>query len=134
MARLSRGGVVALNPKQQAFVREYLVDLNATQAAIRVGYSAKTAKQQGSRLLTVVDVARAIEAAKDRATKDTDITVAEIVEGLTSEAKGADSASARVQAWGLLGKYKKMFIERTEVSGPEGGPVPVINIVRKVRG
>jgi phage terminase small subunit len=47
---------MALNEKQERFVQEYLLDLNATQAAIRAGYSAKTAKQQGGRLLTHVDV------------------------------------------------------------------------------
>lgn len=51
---------MALNPKQQAFVREYLVSLNATQAAIAAGYSVATAKQQGSRLLTHADVKAAL--------------------------------------------------------------------------
>lgn len=55
---------MALTDKQQMFVREYLVDLNATQAAIRAGYSAKTAKQQGARLLTNVDVATALSEAQ----------------------------------------------------------------------
>lgn len=45
-----------LSPKQQLFADEYLIDLNATQAAIRAGYSPKTADQQGSRLLTIVKV------------------------------------------------------------------------------
>jgi len=45
-----------LTPKQQRFCEEYMIDLNATQAAIRAGYSEKTAKQQGSRLLTNVDI------------------------------------------------------------------------------
>ena len=49
-----------LSPRRARFVVEYLVDLNATQAAIRAGYSPHTAKQQGSRLLTDVDVSRAI--------------------------------------------------------------------------
>lgn len=49
-----------LNEKQLRFIDEYLVDLNATQAAIRAGYSAKTAKQQGSRLLTHDDVQAAV--------------------------------------------------------------------------
>lgn len=49
-----------LTPQQAQFVQEYLIDLNATQAAIRAGYSADTAKQQGSRLLTIVDVGKAI--------------------------------------------------------------------------
>ena len=45
-----------LTEKQQRFVEEYLIDLNATQAAIRAGYSAKTADQQGSRMLANVKV------------------------------------------------------------------------------
>ncbi len=55
-----------LNDRQRRFVEEYLVDLNAMQAAIRAGYSAKTAKQIGQRLLTHVDVAAAIEAGVQR--------------------------------------------------------------------
>ncbi len=42
---------MSLTPKQARFVEEYLIDLNATQGAIRAGYSAKTAEVQGSRLL-----------------------------------------------------------------------------------
>ena len=45
-----------LTPKQQRFVDEYLIDLNATQAAIRAGYSPKTAQEQSSRLLSNVMV------------------------------------------------------------------------------
>ncbi|MFC1551159.1 terminase small subunit [Candidatus Latescibacterota bacterium] len=41
-----------MTPKQERFVWEYLKDLNATQAAIRTGYSPKSARKQGSRLLT----------------------------------------------------------------------------------
>ncbi|WP_163833272.1 terminase small subunit [Spartinivicinus ruber] len=51
-----------LTPKQAMFVKEYLVDLNATQAAIRAGYSAKTATEQGARLLTYAKVQKAIQA------------------------------------------------------------------------
>lgn len=49
-----------LTEKQQRFVEEYLVDLNATQAAIRAGYSVKTADVQGSRMLGNVKVQSAI--------------------------------------------------------------------------
>ena len=49
-----------LTEKQQRFVDEYLIDLNATQAAIRAGYSVKTADQQGSRMLANVKVQQAI--------------------------------------------------------------------------
>lgn len=57
-----------LTPKQAQFVAEYLIDLNATQAAIRAGYSMKTADSIGLQLLRKTQVASAIEKAqKDRA-------------------------------------------------------------------
>ena len=52
-----------LRPKQQRFIAEYLVDLNARQAAIRAGYSKATANSAGHRLLKNVDVSAALEAA-----------------------------------------------------------------------
>lgn len=60
-----------LAPKQAAFVREYLIDLNATQAAIRAGYSAKTAYAAGERLLRHVEVAALLKKAMaDRAERN----------------------------------------------------------------
>ena len=50
-----------LTPKQQLFVNEYLVDLNATQAAIRAGFSEKTAREQGYRMFTNVRIQGAIQ-------------------------------------------------------------------------
>lgn len=52
---------MSLTDKQQRFVDEYLIDLNATQAAIRAGYSTKTATEQGSRLLSNVKVRACID-------------------------------------------------------------------------
>lgn len=52
-----------LTPKQQRFVDEYLIDLNATQACIRAGYSKKTAEQMGYQLLQKTSVQTAIEQA-----------------------------------------------------------------------
>jgi phage terminase small subunit len=63
-----------LTPKQEAFVKEYLLDLNATQAAIRAGYSAKTAKEQGGRLLTKVPVMRALSKAQIKRAERVEIT------------------------------------------------------------
>lgn len=58
----------ALTAKQQRFVEEYLVDLNATQAAIRAGYSERTARAMGAENLTKPDIAAAISAGqKNRA-------------------------------------------------------------------
>ncbi|AOG22057.1 terminase small subunit [Acidovorax sp. RAC01] len=63
-----------LTPKQQRFVDEYMVDLNATQAAIRAGYSAHTANEQGSRLLANVSVQAAISIARKAQQERTGIT------------------------------------------------------------
>lgn len=52
---------MALTNKHRKFIDEYLIDLNATQAAIRAGYSPSTAKQQGSRLLTNADIQNEIK-------------------------------------------------------------------------
>lgn len=65
---------MSLNENQRRFVAEYPVDLNATQAAIRAGYSERTAKQQGARLLTNADVKAAIDAVLADREKRTGIT------------------------------------------------------------
>lgn len=65
---------MALNDKQRRFVDEYLKDLNATQAAIRAGYSKKTAEQTASRLLSFVKVKEAIAEAMKNREKRTEIT------------------------------------------------------------
>lgn len=64
---------MALNEKQARFVDEYLIDLNATQAAIRAGYSTKTAQEQSSRLLSNVMVQNAIAKAMAERSKRTGI-------------------------------------------------------------
>lgn len=78
---------MALNDKQAMFVREYLLDLNATQAAIRAGYSAKTAKQQGARLLTNADVAAAVAAAKADRSERTKVDADWLLTRLADEAE-----------------------------------------------
>lgn len=59
-----------LTDKQQMFVKEYLIDLNATQAAIRAGYSEETAKQIGSENLSKLDIQKAIQVAQQERNKE----------------------------------------------------------------
>lgn len=63
-----------LSEQQQKFVEEYLIDLNATSAAKRAGYSEKTARAKGSNLLTNVNIREAIEAKKKERAASTKIT------------------------------------------------------------
>lgn len=72
-----------IEPRQQRFVDEYLKDLNATQAAIRAGYSKKTSKVQGSRLLTNAAVAEAINKRKKVAAQRLEMSAEEIRQALS---------------------------------------------------
>lgn len=124
-----------LTPKQERFVQEYLIDLNATQAAIRAGYSQKTADVQGPRLLGNVRVARAINAAQAETAKRLNLsqdwvlqrlkdisdrcTQAEPVFDRQGEPTGEyrfDSAGAN-RATELIGKHLGMFTDKIEHSG-----------------
>ncbi len=69
----------SLTQKQALFVREYLKDWNATRAAIRAGYSARTANRIGARLLTNVVISTAVEAAKAKALEEVEMEVEDIL-------------------------------------------------------
>lgn len=73
-----------LTPKQQRFVDEYLVDLNATQAAIRCGYSVRTARSQGSELLTKPDISAAVVAGKSAQLASAGLSASRVLEEIRS--------------------------------------------------
>lgn len=123
-----------LTPRQQRFVEEYIIDLNATQAAIRAGYSPKNADVQGPALLGNLGIARAVAAAKEARSKVTGITALRVVaelEGLafssvshymqnpqTGILEAAPGAPANAMAAVSSVKYKT----RT-MGGADGEPV-----------
>ena len=117
-----------LTPKQQRFVEEYLVDLNATQAAIRAGYSEKTAFQIGPENLKKPKIAEAVAEAQGERSKRTAIDQDWIIDGLVANVDKAGAMdppnlAASNRARELLGKNLGMFKE----------PVPandVINITK----
>jgi hypothetical protein len=96
-------GPMKLTPKQARFVQEYLIDLNAAQAAIRAGYSAKTARVIGHENLTRPEIAAAIEKAMAERAERTGLTADWVVDEL------------RKIAFANMADYMK--------PGPEGGVV-----------
>lgn len=86
-----------MSPKQQRFVEEYLIDLNATAAAKRAGYSERTAQEQSSRLLSNVMVQQAIQAAQESRSKRTEIKADAVLAEL---AKIAFSDMRTFAEWG----------------------------------
>ncbi|MER8797204.1 terminase small subunit [Mesorhizobium sp. M0984] len=75
-----------LTPKQERFVTEYLIDLNATQAAVRAGYSERTANQQGPRLLENADVQAAIDNAKGDRSERTQVEAERVLKEIAAMA------------------------------------------------
>lgn len=132
-----------LTPKQQRFVDEYLVDLNATQAAIRAGYSARSAKQHGHSMLQRMDIQNAISSAMAARQARVQLTADEVIADLRMvrdvcmarkavkvvevvkyagdvrqhevESLVFDASGAN-KALALLGKHIGMFRERGDVT------------------
>ena len=127
-----------LTPKQVAFAREYPVDRNATQAAIRAGYSKNTAASAGSRLLKNVKVASLLVKSEARSAKKAELSVDWVLEKLREEAEDATNVgSARIRAQELIGKHIGMFKDRMEFSFEKLSPEELLKleaISRKIQG
>ena len=110
-----------LTAKQKAFVAEYLIDLCATQAAIRAGYSEKTARSQGQRMLTNVDIARAVATGQARRSERTEVTqdyVLTAIKDTIEQYRGGGEGSnpnAVLKGAELLGRHLAMFTDRAVV-------------------
>lgn len=74
-----------LTPKQEAFCHEYLIDLNGTQAAIRAGYSKKTANEQAARLLANVSVSSHLKTLMDERAEKTKIDAEWVIKRLAQD-------------------------------------------------
>lgn len=135
-----------MNARQEKFVLEWLKDMNATQAAIRAGYSEKTAYAIGSRLLKQIEIQNAISKAREDLQTENIATVKDIEEFLSKSMRGevdeevlitlrtetgADimrrarkqiSLKDRIKAAELLGKRYGLFSDKLTLEAP----VPVI--------
>lgn len=115
-----------LTPKQARFIEEYLVDLNATQAAIRAGYAERSATVTASKLLTKANIQAAIQIAQLARSERTQITVDKVLEDIEliklnamqqeDDGKMINHAGA-LKACELQGKHLKMFVDKVEHSG-----------------
>ena len=103
-----------LTAKQQRFCDEYLIDLNATQAAIRAGYSKKTANEQGARLLVNVSIQKKIFELQKEREKRTEITQDSVLHELALIAFAKASDYARV-------------VEKDAMVEVDGNMVPVLD-------
>lgn len=120
-----------LNAKRQRFVEEYLVDSNGAQAAIRAGYSPRTARSIANELLTVPDVRAAIDEALEAQRQRLQLTADDVKRVLWEIATEGRVEVARVGALGHLTKLWRDFSEKHVVSGDSEAP---LIIERRTRG
>lgn len=141
-------GVVAMNARQKRFCDEYLIDCNATQAAIRAGYSPKTAKVTGAKMLTNANLKAYIDEQLERIHNEKTADAQEVLEYLTAVMRGqhteqtlqligdgvqkiADidvSAKERLKAAELIGKRYGMFKDNVEI---DLEPVVIVNDLKE---
>ncbi len=120
-----------LSKRRAVFVAEYLLDLNATRAAIRAGYSERTAQEQSSRLLSSVMVQQEIQKRMEKRAAKVELKAEEVIvtirETITRCKKSGKQFNphAILKGCELLGRHLKLFTDRTETSGPNGGPIPI---------
>ncbi len=116
----------ALTTKQQRFCEEYLKDLNASRAVIRAGYKTTNPNRIGHELMQKEGVRFALDGLMaDRAEKvkvDANFVIQKVLKSL-ERAENKENETAVLRAAELLAKHLGMFIERTEVSGPEAGAI-----------
>ena len=131
-----------LNARQKRFAAEYLIDMNATQAAIRAGYSAKTAGSIGQQLLNKLEIKQAVEQGLEQIQSAKVADAQEVMEYLTSVMRGESKAHVlslcgdgfqevitkppdereRLKAAELLGKRYAMFNDKINLQGA----VPIV--------
>lgn len=104
-----------LTPKQARFVHEYLVDLNATQAAIRAGYKKKNAYQIGSENLRKPQIQAALQEARESREKSSMITAEWVLKEISKIAENQEEAARdRLKALELIGKHLGMWERRED--------------------
>ena len=131
------GGIIKLTVKQKKFCEEYLIDCNATQAAIRAGYSERTAYSTGNENLKKPEIKTYIDEQLEKMHNEKTADAQEVLEYLTAVMRGqhkeqtlqlvgegvqsiADidvSAKERLKAAELLGKRYGLFTDKVEVDG-----------------
>lgn len=112
-----------LTDKQLLFATEYIKTANATQAALKAGYSENSARQQGSRLLSNANVSKYIQQHMEQKNNNTIATADEVLQYLTrvmngeeKDAFGLDvSVNDRTKAAELLGKRHMLFTDKVKL-------------------
>lgn len=121
---------VALNEKQKVFCEYYAACFNATDAAKKAGYSAKTAYSHGQRLLKHVEIQKYLNSIQNQARANRIASADEILEYLSGVIRNSEETTReRTKAAELLGKRYALFEEARE--NPEAKLDKLCNAIRE---
>lgn len=104
-----------LTPKQELFITEYLIDSNATAAAIRAGYSKRSANNIGPDNLLKPIIKCEIEKRQKERAKNNGITAEFVLNGIKTIAQRGEKENDQLKAYELLGKHLKLFTDKVEM-------------------
>lgn len=131
---------MALTKKQCLFVDEYLIDLNATQAAIRAGYSTRRATEIGYQLLQRPEVAQAIQAAMAERSKRTEVEADYVIRRLREidemdvlDIHEDDGSFRSIRDWPRVWRQFLSGIEIAELFEGRGDDRRIAGVLRKVK-
>jgi len=140
-----------LSPKQEKFVNEFLVDLNATQAAVRAGYSKNSARRIGSQNLSKLDIQEALRKRRQELMRNTKLTPEYVLNHLKENVDRAMTSVPVLDKAGkltgyytyqgnvanrsleLIGKHLGMFTERIEITENVTLSTRMINAEKRMR-
>lgn len=123
-----------MTDKQRLFITEYLKDLNATQAAIRAGYSEDSARSIGQENLTKPDIKKAIQERIEEITGGSGEYLAMLIQYWTSVlTQDEDTQANRLKASELLGKHIGAFTDRVKLSGDQANPIDVNFVIHRAK-
>lgn len=104
-----------MNHKRKLFISEYLRSGNAAMSAVYAGYSPKTARSTGARLLTFVDIQEKIQEAQNKVAEASFITVTQIVNEIKALSLSTKSEVVKLKAFDMLMKHLGGYVNELAI-------------------
>lgn len=130
----TKGKGSRLGAKQERFIEEYMVDLNAAAAVLRAGYKcARNQHRLGAELLRHPLIAAEVKKRTDERRERRELTADYVLDKLVTIVEQTESGNpaAALRGLELLGKHLGLYKDRTEISGPDGGAIETEQRVRE---
>lgn len=122
-------------PREERFIDEYLIDLDRERAVVAAGYNAKNARSQAYQLLKRPRIAAEVKRRGELIAGKLNLTAESVlrdIDRIATKAENAREFGAAMRGRELLGKHLKMFSDRVEHTGANGGPMEFTEVRRTI--